>query len=316
MLDPMIQALLERVPQLASYAIWEKSPPEAREDFRRFCQFAAPHDLPIGKVENISAGTIPLRTYTPIAGGTGMLPAIVYFHGGGFVLGDLDSYDGLCRTLANESNCRVISVDYRLAPEHPFPAAIEDSLAAVQWVEDHAAELVVDANHIAVAGDSAGGNLAALVCQKAKENKGVPHIAFQLLIYPALSLGIRRSGAEENGEVPEMGFPVDPRALCWFHRFYIPEGMDPADPRLSPLSASDLSGLPGAYIVTAGLDPLRNEAISYAERLKQAGAGAVQIDYPTMIHGFFSMQGLIPLASSAIVAAAHAVQDALSEETG
>lgn len=311
----MIQALLERAPQLASYAIWEKSPAEAREDFRRFCQFAAPHDLPIGKVENITAGTIPLRTYSPIAGGTGMLPAIIYFHGGGFVLGDLDSYDALCRTLANESDCRVVSVDYRLAPEHPFPAAIEDSLAAVQWVEDHAAELQVDANRIAVAGDSAGGNLAALVCQKAKENKGAPQIAFQLLIYPELSLGTGRSGTEETGEFPKMGFPLDPRALRWFHHYYLPEGVDPADPRLSPLSASDLSGLPGAYIVTAGLDPLRYDAIAYAGRLKQAGVAAVQIDYPTMIHGFFSMQGLIPLASGAIAAAAHAAQHALTEET-
>lgn len=312
----MIQALLERVPQIASYAIWEKSPAEAREDFRRFCRFAAPHDLPIGKVENISAGTIPLRSYAPIAGGTGMLPAIIYFHGGGFVLGDLDSYDALCRTLANESNCRVIAVDYRLAPEHPFPAAIEDSLAAVQWVEDHAAELLVDANHIGVAGDSAGGNLAALVCQRAKENRGTPQIAFQLLIYPALALSVRHPGERETGELPEIGFPLDPRALSWFHRYYVPEGVDPDDPRLSPLSAKDLSGLPGAYIVTAGLDPLRNDAISYAERLKQAGVAAVQIDYPTMIHGFFSMQGLIPLASGAIAAAAHAAEHALAEETG
>ncbi len=316
MLDPMIQALLERVPQLGSYAIWEKSPAEAREDYRRFCQFAAPHDLPIGKVENITAGTIPLRTYTPIAGGTGMLPAIIYFHGGGFVLGDLDSYDALCRTLANESSCRVISVDYRLAPEHPFPAAVEDCLAAVQWVEDHAAELLIDANHIAVAGDSAGGNLAALVCQKAKENKGAPQIAFQLLIYPALSLRVSHSTAEQDAEFPEIGFPLDPRALSWFLRYYVPDGVYPADARLSPLSARDLTGLPAAYIVTAGLDPLRNDAISYAERLKQAGVSAVQIDYPTMVHGFFSMQGLIPLASGAIAAAAHAAQHALREETG
>ena len=315
MLDPMIQALLERVPQLGSYPIWEKSPAEAREDYRRFCQFAAPHDLPIGKIEDITAGTVPLRTYSPIAGGTGMLPAIVYFHGGGFVLGDLDSYDALCRTLANESNCRVIAVDYRLAPEHPFPAAVEDCLAAVQWVEDHAAELLVDANHIAVAGDSAGGNLAALVCQKAKENKGVPQIAFQLLIYPALALGLPRSYSEESGELPEMGFPLDPRALSWFLRYYIPDGVDPADPRLSPLSARDLTGLPPAYIVTAGLDPLRNDAIAYVDRLKAAGVPAVQIDYPTMIHGFFSMQGLIPLASGAITAAAHAAQHALAEES-
>ena len=313
MLDPMIQALLQRVPQLTSYAVWEKSPAEAREDFRRFSEFAAPRDLPIGKVENISAGAIPLRSYTPVAGGTELLPAIVYFHGGGFVLGDLDSYDALCRTLANESGCRVISVDYRLAPEHPFPCAVDDSFAAVQWVEDNAAELLVDANRIAVAGDSAGGNLAAVACQRAKEHKGSPQIAFQLLIYPGLRLLVERRPGTEN-DAGEAGFPLDVRALNWFHSFYVPEGTDPDDPRLSPLLAKDLAGLPPAYIVTAGLDPLRNDAIAYAERLKQAGVAVVQVDYPTMIHGFFSMQGLIPLATSAIAAAAHSVQQAFAED--
>ena len=313
MLDPMIEALLQRVPQLASYAIWQKSPAEAREDFRRFSEFAAPKDLPIGKVENITAGAIPLRSYMPVAGGTELLPAIIYFHGGGFVLGDLDSYDALCRTLANESGCRVIAVDYRLAPEHPFPSAVDDSFAAVQWVEENAADLLVDANRIAVAGDSAGGNLAAVVCQKAKENRNSPEIAFQLLIYPALRLGIERQPAGEN-DSSDAGFPLDVRALNWFHSFYVPEGADPDDPRLSPLVAKNLAGLPPAYIVTAGLDPLRADAIAYAERLKQADVAVVQVDYATMIHGFMSMQGLIPLATSAIAAAAHSVQQALSDD--
>jgi acetyl esterase len=309
MLDPMIEALLQRVPQLTSYAIWEKTPAEAREDFRRFSEFAAPKDLPIGKVENLSAGTIPLRSYTPIAGGTEALPAIIYFHGGGFVLGDLDSYDALCRTLANESGCRVISVDYRLAPEHPFPAAVEDGFAALQWIESHAADLPVDANRIAVAGDSAGGNLAAVVCQKAKENRSSPEIAFQILIYPALRLIPQRHAA---GEEIEAAFPLDLRAMNWFQSLYVPQDADPADPRLCPLEARDLTGLPPAYIVTAGLDPLRSDAIAYAERLKQAGVSATHVDYPGMIHGFFSMQGLIPLATAAIAAAAHAAQQALS----
>ena len=309
----MIQDLLQRVPQLTSYAIWEKSPAEAREDFRKFSEFAAPKDLPIGKVENITAGTIPLRSYTPVAGGTELLPAIVYFHGGGFVLGDLDSYDALCRTLANESGCRVIAVDYRLAPEHRFPCAVDDAFAAVQWVESNAAELLVDANRIAVAGDSAGGNLAAVVCQKAKENRNSPQIAFQLLIYPALRLLVKRHSVPET-DPRRAGFPLDVRTLNWFHSYYVSEGTDPDDPRLSPVLATDFAGLPPAYIVTAGLDPLRADAIAYAERLKQAGVAVVLVDYPTMIHGFFSMQGLIPLATGAIAAAAHAAQQALSED--
>ena len=313
MLDPMIQALLQRLPQLTSYAIWEKSPAEAREDFRQFCSFGAPGNLPIGKVENISAGSIPLRSYTPVARDSELLPVIIYFHGGGFVLGDLDCYDALCRTLANEGGCRVISVDYRLAPEHSFPAAVDDCFAVVQWVENHAPELLVDANRIAVAGNSAGGNLAAVVCQKAKESRNSPEIAFQLLIYPALRLSSDPEPGEEAGSGAEMGFPLDTRALNWFYRYYVPEGMDPSDPRLSPLNAADLTGLPPAYIVTAGLDPLKDDAVAYSERLKQAGVAVVHVDYPGMIHGFFSMQGLIPLASNAIAAAAHAVQHALAE---
>src|SRR5438105_9838328 len=198
MLDPMIQALLQRVPQLTSYAIWEKSAAEARADFKRFSEFAAPRDLPIGKIENVMADTIPLRSYSPVAGGTELLPGIVFFHGGGFVLGDLDCYDALCRTLANESCCRVIAVDYRLAPEHPFPAAVEDCFAAVQWLEDHAAELCLDANRIAVAGDSAGGNLAAVMCQLAKARRGSPSIGFQLLIYPALRLDVAVNGEQAD----------------------------------------------------------------------------------------------------------------------
>src|SRR5438105_335443 len=240
MLDPMIQALLQRVPQLTSYAIWEKSPAEARADFRRFSLFAAPKDLPIGKVENVMAGTIPLRSYSPVAGGAELLPGIVFFHGGGFVLGDLDCYDALCRTLANESCCRVISVDYRLAPEHPFPAAVEDGFATLQWLEDHATELCVDANSIAVAGDSAGGNLAAVMCQKAKANSGSPNICFQLLFYPALRLDVTEQNDSAADPAIGTGFPLDLRALNWFHSRLVPEGDVPADPRLAPLFSPDL----------------------------------------------------------------------------
>lgn len=316
MLDPMIQALLQRVPQLTSYAIWEKSPAEARADFKRFSEFAAPKDLPIGKIEDVMAGTVPLRCYSPVAGGTELLPGIVYFHGGGFVMGDLDSYDALCRTLANESGCRIIAVDYRLAPEHPFPAAVEDCFAAVQWLEDNAAELCIDANCIAVAGDSAGGNLAAVISQMAKANRGSPNIGFQLLIYPALRLHVDAGSGSKIETLSGTGFPLDNRALNWFHRMYIPAGVDPADPRLSPLLAPDLTGMPPAYILTAGLDLLRGDAVAYAERLEQAGVAVVHVDYETMIHGFLSMQGLIPLAGSAIAAAARAAKQALCQDDG
>src|SRR6185312_14597422 len=196
-LDPVIQALFPQMPSLANYPVWEKTPAEARESFKAFCRLAEPQSVAIGKTVDVKApgpaGEIALRIYTPVAAGGEALPAIVYLHGGGFVVGDLDCYDSLCRTLANEGSCRVISVDYRLAPEHPFPAAVEDCFAALKWIEANAPDLSVDANRMAVAGDSAGGNLAAVMCLLAKQNKGTPHIAFQLLIYPATRVGDAKS---------------------------------------------------------------------------------------------------------------------------
>jgi acetyl esterase len=309
-LDPVIQALFQQMPQLASYPMWEKTPAQARLEFKALCQIADPKAAAIGKTEDIAApgpaGPIPLRIYTPVAAGGAALPAILYFHGGGFVVGDLDCYDGLCRALANESGCRVISVDYRLAPEHPFPAAVEDCFAAAKWVEENAPDLGVDPNRLAVAGDSAGGNLAAVICLLAKENKATPSIAFQLLIYPTT-----RFGAGHSTRPFGSGYFLDNRSIDWFRNHYLPKHADRLDPRLSPLEAKDMSGLAPAYIVTAGFDPLRDEAIAYAEKLKQAGVKVSQVDYPTMIHGFFSMQGLVPLSTEAIAAAAHAVRDAM-----
>jgi acetyl esterase len=310
-LDPFVQALFERMPLLANYRLWEKTPRQAREEFRAWCEIADPKVVPIGKAEDVEAegpqGAIKLRLYTPVAPGATTLPAIVYFHGGGFVLGDLDCYDTLCRTLANESGCRVVSVDYRLAPEHPFPAAVEDSFAALKWVEANATTLAIDPNRVVVAGDSAGGNLAAVMCLLAKDNKDNPKIVFQLLIYPPTNLG----GVSSLRSFAS-GYLSDRRSIDWFQSHYVPKDADPNDPRLSPLAAKDASRLPPAYIVTAGLDLLREEDVAYAEKLKQAGVAVTLVDYPTMIHGFFAMSGVIPLASEAITAAARAVKQAVN----
>jgi len=309
-LDPTIQALFLQMPMLASYPMWEKTPEEARAEFKALCQLGNPAVAAIGKTEDIEApgpaGPIPLRVYTPVAAGGAALPALIFYHGGGFVIGDLDCYDGLCRTLANESGCRVISVDYRLAPEHPFPAAVEDGFAAATWVEENAPELGVDPNRLAVAGDSAGGNLAAVIALLAKENKGSPRIAYQLLIYPVTGFVAGHSQRPFG-----TGYFLENRTIEWFRDHYLGEDADLADPRLSPLAAKDVSGLPPAYIVTAGFDPLREGAVTYAEKLKGAGVAVSHVDYPTMIHGFFSMQGLIPISAGAVAAAAHAVRDAL-----
>lgn len=309
-LDPVIQSLFQEFPQLAIRPVWEKTPAEARALFKQFCQFADPKIVAIGKSEDIKmpgpAGPLGLRIYTPVAAGGAALPAILYLHGGGFVVGDLDCYDGLCRTLANESGCRVISVDYRLAPEHPFPAAVDDCFAAFRWVQANASDLSVDPNRLAVAGDSAGGNLAAVVCLLAAHSKIRPTIAYQLLIYPDTRV------SSTSTERPfGSGYFLDNRTIERYHRDYMPARYDPADWCLSPIEAKDVSGLPPTTIVTAGFDPLRQDGVAYAEKLKAAGVTVTHVDYPTMIHGFFSMPGLIPLASEAIAAAAHAVRDAL-----
>jgi acetyl esterase len=309
-LDPIVTALFERLPQLLTYKVWENTPEDVRAAYRSLCDKSDLKDIAIGKVENIQApgpaGPLAVRAYTPIAPGQSPLPAIVYFHGGGFVMGDLDTHDALCRTLANESGCRVLSVNYRRAPEHPFPAAIEDAFAAVKWVEDNATELEIDPNDIAVAGDSAGGNLAAVVCLLAKANRGAPHIAFQMLLYPSISL-TRELISRPFGT----GYRLEDRAIQWFYSHYMPPGSDPNDERLSPIAAKDMGGLPPAYILTAGFDPLRDEAIAYAAKLKAAGVTVTHVDYPTMIHGFLTMQGWIPLAGQAIAASGKAVKDAL-----
>jgi len=309
-LDPIVSALFERFPELLTYRVWETTPQEAREAYKALCNASDPKDLAIGKSERIEvpgpAGTLVLRAYTPVAAGGPTLPAIVYFHGGGFVVGDLDTHDALCRTLANESGCRLFSVDYRLAPEFGFPAGIEDGFAALKWVEENASSLGIDPYDIAVAGDSAGGNIAAVMCLLAKANRNTPRIAFQVLFYPSIAL-TREFATRPFGQ----GYRLDDRAIQWFYSHYMQPGTDPLDERVSPIETKDASGLPPAYILTAGFDPLRDEAIAYAAKLKQAGVTVTHVEYPTMIHGFLTMQNWIPLAAQAIGAAGQAVKDAL-----
>lgn len=308
-LDQTVKALFEQVPQLADLRLWSMTVEQARAAFRGLCQIGSPSDVPIGKTEDKEfagpGGPLRVRLYTPVAAGGDALPAMVFFHGGGFVLGDLDCYDPLCRMFANESGARVIAVDYRLAPEHPFPAAVEDCYAALKWVEDNAPTLGVDANRIAVAGDSAGGNLAAAAVLLAKE-KGAPKPAFQLLIYPALSADLSSGSARDYAQ----GYFLDLQTIGWFMKHYAPNP-DPSDFRLIPMSAKDVSGLPPTCIVTAGFDPLHDGGQAYAEKLKAAGVEVAYVDYPTMIHAFFNMPNFLPMAREAIAAAAKAVKDAL-----
>jgi acetyl esterase len=250
-------------------------------------------------------GTIRYRRYRPLGVAAGMLPTLIYYHGGGFVIGNIETHDSTCRRLANRSRCQVVSIDYRLSPEHPFPAPTDDALAAFRHIRDNAAAFGADAGHLAVGGDSAGGAIAAVVCQACKQT-GEAMPAFQMLIYPATDA--RRQS--ESHRLFADGYFLTGELIDWFWKAYIPGGIELTDLRLSPLLAKDVSGLPPAFVLTAGFDPLRDEGRAYANRLIDAGVKTTYVNYPGTIHGFFSLtrflkQGLRANDEAAAVMAAH-----------
>jgi acetyl esterase len=253
------------------------------------------------------AGTLPARFYEPSAMGLEDRPLIVYFHGGGWTIGDLDTCDSVCRFLALNTPATVLSVGYRLAPEHPFPAAVEDALGAFRWAAVGNARLGVDPSRIAVAGDSAGGNLAAAVSLLARDSDG-PMPAMQALIYPVTdAVGGQRS-REEFAE----GFLLTKADMDWFESHYLPPGAEHADPRVSMLRAGDLSGLPPAYVATAGFDPLRDEGEAYAARMQDAGVQVTLRRHPGLIHGFANMTEVSGTARAAMLELTGAIGSGLS----
>ena len=262
---------------------------------------------PVARVEDRTlpgpAGGIPVRVYRPEAAGTP--PALVYFHGGGWVMCNLDTHDGSVRKLANASGCLVVSVDYRLAPEHPFPAALEDCYAATRWVAAHARSLGARPGPLAVAGDSAGGNLAAAVALLARE-RGGPELALQLLVYPITDCDLDRPSYRENGE----GFLLTRDATAWFWEQYVPDAAARRNPLAAPMAAEDLSGLPPACVITAEYDPLRDEAEAYAARLREAGVPVTCTRYPGMIHGFLAYADFVDGGRRAVAEAGAALREA------
>jgi acetyl esterase len=226
------------------------------------------------------AGSIPVRRYRP--SGAGPFPTVVFFHGGGFVLGSLDTHDLLCRYLAVRSDCEVVSVEYRLAPEHPFPAAVEDAYAAVEWAADEPGELDGD-GRLVVAGDSAGGNLAAVTSLLATENAG-PAIDHQLLVYPAVAMGREYPSVRDHA-----GHVLEAADMEWFNDCYFGSDLTLRNPCADPMEACDLSGLPPGTVVTAGFDPLRDGGVAYARRLDDEGVPVRLRNYPDMVHGFLGM---------------------------
>jgi acetyl esterase len=309
-LDPQIEALLQQMAALESFDYREVTPEGLRQTMK---MIAAADGLPeaVGSVEDASAdgpaGTIPVRVYRPAGAGAAPWPILVWYHGGGWVIGDLDTADTTCRKLANRSGALVVSVDYRLAPEHPAPAPVEDCWAALCWVAGAATKLGGDPSRLAVGGDSAGGNLSALLAVRARDSGG-PALRYQLLVYPATDLTMSYPSHVENGD----GYMLTNEATAWFLGHYLGPDDDPKHPSLSPHFSDDLSGVAPAVIITAEFDPLRDEGEAYAARLRDSGVAVDLRHYDGMIHGFFQMGGITPVADSAVSDAASRLRAALS----
>jgi acetyl esterase len=294
-LDPQIAQLLEQIAAADGPPMTAQTPQAARESYAAMAALdgrpAQPADTEDRMIDG-PGGAIPVRIYRPAAGGP--IPTLVYFHGGGFVIGGIATHDGLCQQLATAVPAVVVSVDYRLAPEHPFPAAVQDAEAATTWVREHGAELGGDPARIAVGGDSAGGNLAAVTARRLRDAGGPP-IAFQLLFYPVTDFAGPHPSHDENAE----GYLLTIDMMAWFKEHYL-GGSDPADPDASPLLARDLGGLPPALVVTAEYDPLRDEGEAYAAKLVEAGVEARVSRHAGMIHGFVSLGGLVGQAGEGV----------------
>jgi acetyl esterase/lipase len=299
-LEPQVKAVLELVAKANRPAYNTLSPKDARQLFIETRPASTPTPPQIGTVRDLTAegphGPVPLRLYRPagVADAT-RLPACLFFHGGGWVIGDVNTHDVLCRQITAASGASVISVDYRSAPEYKFPIAVDDSWAATKWIAAHAAELGVDTARLAVAGDSAGGNLAAVMALMARDAGG-PAIAFQVLIYPVTDVMRETRTYADFAE----GYLLTRDSMRWFIAHYLKSTDDARDWRVSPLRASSLANLPPALIITAGFDPLRDEGEQYAGRLRDAGNTVDYVCYGGMIHGFIGMGKLLDTAQRAI----------------
>lgn len=296
-LDPQVKDMLDAVDALGLEELHNLSVEDARE---RATGLVDPDTFPpySGSIEDRSIpgpdGELPVRVYTPA--GDGPFPVLLYFHGGGFVVCNLDTHETICRLLSDQAACIVVSVDYRLAPEHPYPAAVEDCLAATRWAADHAAELGGDPARIAVAGDSAGGNLAAVVALRARDEGG-PDLCGQLLIYPVTDH--HEPGTPSYHENAE-GYFLTRKGMEWFFDHYLGDDFDREDPHVFPLRASELDRLPPALVITAEYDPLRDEGDLYAKRLHEAGVDTVHLACEGMIHGFFGQVAIIDKAGEVV----------------
>ena len=297
-LDPDVLLVLEMIRMAGRPPFEQLTPNEAREAYMKSRAVLQPDPEPVAEVRALSApgplGDIPLRLYRP-AGAGERAPGLVYYHGGGWLLGSLDSHDVVCRRFANAAGCVVVSVDYRMAPEHPFPAAVDDCAEATRFVSARAASLGIDPARIAVGGDSAGGNLAAVMALMARDGS-LPPLAFQLLIYPATDMTMTTVSSQTIGP----GVPLTSATMKWFIDYYMPPATDRADWRASPARAASVAGTAPALVLTAAADPLRDEGIDYARRLEREGVRVTAVHLSDQIHGFMSMGKVIRAADTAI----------------
>ena len=309
---PQIRTYLQQVAEAGLPAIQELDPAAARAQFEsamkaRLATFPPP---PVAAVEDRTApgpaGPIPLRVYRPSEAAG--LPVLAYFHGGGHVIGSLDTHDAIARNLCREAGCLVVSVDYRMGPEHPFPAAVDDCFSVVRWLAGQGAEIRADPGRIAVGGDSAGGNLAAVAALLARDEGGPP-LRHQLLVYPVADYRCRGASYERYAR----GYgTLEAASMRWFRRHYLGGPAGAADWRASPLLADSHAGLPPALVVTAGCDVLHDEGAAYAERLAVSGTVCEHAGFPGMIHGFFGLLGVADAAAEAHARAARALRAAFA----
>lgn len=300
MLDPQAQALLDKARREGARPLSTMVPEQARIAYRDSRFPTRPAPVVVDTLRDFfvpgSSGPIPVREYRPMGTAkTDLLPALVFFHGGGWVVGDCDTHDVLCRELCHLAGCAVFSVDYRLGPENPFPAAFDDALAAMTWLSRQARDLAINADCLAVGGDSAGANLAAVVALALRDAADVS-LAGQLLVYPVTDLRCATASYQHCGE----GYVLSAQDMFYFRKHYISNPSDFTDWRASPLLADDHSGLPPALVLTAGFDPLRDEGRLYADQLSAAGNAVQYICFERQMHGFLGMGRVIDEANTAV----------------
>jgi acetyl esterase len=303
-LDPGAVAVLNLIKELGRPPIQDLTPTEAREATAKSRAVLQPEPEEVAEVEDLTCpgplGPIPLRRYR--GAGTGAdeaLPCLLYLHGGGWVIGDLDSHDQPCRVLANVARCCVIAVDYRMAPEYVYPAAVDDSVAALRFVAEHAGKLRIDPSRIAVGGDSAGGNLAAVLAIMARDGTA-PKVGFQMLLYPATDMAGERPSYQRFTE----GLILTDKTMRWFINHYTPDPARRVEWQASPLRVPSLKGVASAYVMTAGYDPLVDEGIEYAKRLEADGVRVTHIHMADQLHAFLTMGKFIPASDLALKQAA------------